>query len=95
MRKGLILGLGLAALAIVTTNIPAHAGFSVRFHGGAPVYRAPVVIVQPRVYAPPPVIVSPPVGLPQPFYAPRPVYVPGRWSWTAWGWQWAPGYWIR
>jgi hypothetical protein len=95
MRKGLILGLGLAALVFVLTSIPAHAGVSVRFRAGVPVYRAPIVIVQPRVYAPPPVIVSPPLGLAQPFYAPRPVYIPGRWSWTAWGWQWAPGYWIR
>jgi hypothetical protein len=95
MRKGMILGLGLVALVFVITSIPVHAGGGVRFHVGVPVYRAPVVIVPPRVYAPPPVIVRPPAILPQPFYTPRPVYVPGRWSWTAWGWHWAPGYWIR
>ena len=93
MRKGLILAVALAALVLVTTSIPAHASFSVRFHVGAPVYRAPQVIVQPRVYAPPPVVVGPPVVLPQPYYAPRSTYVPGRWCWTSWGWQWAPGYW--
>ncbi len=91
MRKGLILGLGFAALLFVMTTTPAHAGFSMRFHVGVPVHRAPQVIVPPRVYAPPPVVVGPP-GV---YHAPRPIHIPGRWHWTSWGWHWAPGYWIN
>ena len=100
MRKGLILGIALAALVFITTSIPAHAGFSVRFYAGAPLYRAPRMIVRPPVVVPPPVVIGPPgvYHTPRyspPHYAPRPTYIPGRWHWSAWGWQWLPGYWIQ
>jgi hypothetical protein len=100
MRKGLILGIALAALVFVMTSIPAHAGISGRFHVGTPVHRAPHAITQPPAVVPPPAVIGPPgvYHAPPyytPYYTPRPIYIPGRWHWNSWGWQWAPGFWIK
>jgi hypothetical protein len=100
MRKGLVLGMALATLVLVTTSIPAQAGLSLRFHVRGPGRHAPHTMVRPHVVVPPPIVIGPPgiYHTPrhyEPYYAPHSTYIPGRWHWNSWGWQWAPGFWIR
>jgi hypothetical protein len=96
MRKAVVVGLALALVMLFATGAAAHSRFFFGFNVGVPVVRARPVVIPPRVFVTPPVVVVPsaPVVVPGPVFVKRPVWLPGRWVWTAWGWQWLPGQWI-
>jgi hypothetical protein len=92
MRKQLILGISLVVFIILTVTAEAGARFSLNLNVGGPIRRPPPIVIRPHPYYKP---FYGPSYVPRPYIKPNPVWVPGRWYRAPWGWQYAPGYWIR